>query len=297
MKHIVPISGGKDSQATAIWCRNHIQGELTYVFNDTGWEHEKTYHHLLYLQECMNIEIIVLTNKKYPAGMVDLVRKKGRFPSTMARFCTEELKTKPMIDFILEQNDDMIVYQGIRAEESKNRAKMEMAEDYFRYYFEPIWVDEGTGIGKFRDYRRREVKYFAEFYKTIVMRPIFKWKVNQVFDYIKEYGQTVNPLYFTGVKRVGCYPCVMCQLAEVKIIAQNDPERLDEIADIETEVDMTFFPIDYIPERFCSKPVVRKDGVPAKAPLIEDVKKYVYDANQLEIFEAPACQSIYNICE
>lgn len=296
MKHIVPISGGKDSQATALWCRDHINAELIYVFNDTGWEHIKTYEHLLYLQECMNIEIIVLTNKRYPNGMVDLVRKKGRFPSTMARFCTEELKTKPMIDFILEQNDDMIIYQGIRAEESKNRAKMEMAEDFFRHYFEAYSFDE-SGKGKYRDYRRKEVKYFAEFYKTIVMRPIFKWTVDAVFEYISSHNQKVNPLYYTGVKRVGCYPCIMCGLGEVKIIAQNDPSRLDEIADIENEVETTFFPIDYIPERFCSKPVTRKDGVPAKAPLIEDVKKYVYDANQIEIFDAPTCQSVYNICE
>lgn len=297
MRHIVPISGGKDSQATALWCRQNINAELTYVFNDTGWEDKKTYEHLLYLQENMGIEILVLTNKKYPGGMIDMVRKKGRFPSTKARFCTEELKTKPMIDFILEQNSDLMIYQGIRAEESTNRGKMALTEDFFRYYFEPYDVDEETGKPKYRDYRRTEIKYHAEFYKTIVVRPIFKWTAGQVFSYIFSFKQKINPLYYTGVTRVGCYPCIMCQHGEMKIIAENNPERIAEIAQYEKEVDTTFFPIDYIPERFCSRPVVRRDGTPAKAPLIGDVAKYVYDENQLEMFERPKCQSIYTICE
>ncbi len=47
---------------------------------------------------------------------------KGRFPSTMARFCTVELKVRPMFDQIyvpiFEAGDKVISWQGIRANES-----------------------------------------------------------------------------------------------------------------------------------------------------------------------------------
>src|SRR5579884_608825 len=49
--HVVSISGGKDSQATAIIClRNHPDDDIHLVFCDTGNEHELTYAHLDYLE-------------------------------------------------------------------------------------------------------------------------------------------------------------------------------------------------------------------------------------------------------
>lgn len=51
---------------------------------------------------------------------------KGRFPSTMARFCTVELKVRPMFDQIyvpiFEAGDKVISWQGIRANESLRRS-------------------------------------------------------------------------------------------------------------------------------------------------------------------------------
>ncbi len=51
---------------------------------------------------------------------------KGRFPSTMARFCTVELKVRPMFDQIyvpiFEAGDKVISWQGTRANESLRRS-------------------------------------------------------------------------------------------------------------------------------------------------------------------------------
>jgi glutaredoxin len=67
---------------------------------------------------------VKISSKKYN-GMFDMVEKKKRFPSPKARFCTEELKVKPMIDFILDTlSEDFITIQGIRKDESAARSKM-----------------------------------------------------------------------------------------------------------------------------------------------------------------------------
>ena len=58
--------------------------------------------------------------------MVDLAKRK-RFPSTTARFCTEELKIYPMVDFILTLEDHVIVVDGIRADESEKDLKCSLS--------------------------------------------------------------------------------------------------------------------------------------------------------------------------
>lgn len=96
-----------------------------------------TYEYIKYLEEKTGHKFIFLKSKKYD-GLIDLARKKKRFPSSQRRFCTSELKSIPMIDYILDNvKDDFIVVQGIRAAESENRAKMESQCNYFKYYLQP----------------------------------------------------------------------------------------------------------------------------------------------------------------
>jgi 3'-phosphoadenosine 5'-phosphosulfate sulfotransferase (PAPS reductase)/FAD synthetase len=102
MKNIIQVSGGKDSTATLLWA---IEKGLTFqaVFCDTGWEAEETYQYLNDLETALNIEIIRLKPK---LDFVQLAKKKKRFPSTKARFCTVELKIVPFIDWLLLQKGE-----------------------------------------------------------------------------------------------------------------------------------------------------------------------------------------------
>jgi len=135
------VSGGKDSQATAIWClKNNIKP--LFLFCDTEWEDVVTYDFINEFEKKLGQKIIRLTSM----GFEKLALKKKRFPSTKGKFCTEELKVKPMIDFILEQKANITIYQGIRWEESTNRAGMQKSDEYFRYYFEPYKI-----TGRFDD--------------------------------------------------------------------------------------------------------------------------------------------------
>jgi hypothetical protein len=118
----------------------------------------------------------------------------------------------------------------------------------------------------------------------------------------------------------------MCGHGEIRLIATKYPERIAVIRELEEEAQTTFFPFEYIPERYCTKVVMHRvdedemspkevadyvqigemkedeDGrfvmVPKRCPTIDNVVKYVNaNAGQQGFFEAPKCQSVYSICE
>lgn len=114
MKILVSFSGGKDSQACLIQAfKQYGGGNLTAVFCDTGWEHPDTYKHVNDVCLQMGVRLITLKSKY---DFVSLAVHKKRFPSTNARFCTSELKMKPMIDYVLSLKESCIIIQGSEPE-------------------------------------------------------------------------------------------------------------------------------------------------------------------------------------
>jgi len=351
MIHIVKFSGGKDSLATLVATILAVkatqQGDIRIVFCDTGWEHPDTYAYLTYIEEKVGIPIITVRNPKYPKGMPDLVRARKRFPALKARFCTDELKVRPGIDYVLSQQDDVTVYQGVRADESPSRAMLKREDEYFRYYFEPVkyrstyqkqikalllrigkskavagQVDfEGVDLHEelrrlqqlhelhkkpvYHSYRTKEVKAWCEQYTADVVRPVLRRTAEEVISYCINQGYKLNPLYYRGAKRVGCYPCINSRLSEVAYIAENDPWRIDEIDELEQEVGSgsAFFSNDKIPKaHHTSQWASKKD--PAKTNsvnYIHDVVRYAQgNKDQAELLDkatVAGCISHYNICE
>lgn len=298
MKIIVQFSGGKDSLATLIYAsKTYGIKNILAVFCDTGWEHELTYLHIKEVIKKVGVELVVLKSKKYK-DFTDLAVKKKRFPSTKARFCTEELKTKPMIDFILDQKDNLIILQGIRSDESANRALMTKQCTYFRYYYEPYGKDK-KGKDKYHTYRKKEIIIWRKEWSDDVIRPVFDWTAQQVIDYIISNGFKPNPLYYKGMSRVGCFPCIMCRKQEIKQISDFFPERVELLKENEKLVGRTFFPPNYIPEKFMTRV---DEATGKKVPTIENVIDYVNrkDAQMNLLGEEKGddrCMSFYGICE
>lgn len=142
---------------------------------------------------------------------LDLCIWKGRFPSTKARFCTQELKVNPLRMFfqpIVDRGDTVISWSGERAEESLARSK------------KPV----------------KEVLIKGEKSNAYVYRPILRWTEQMCFDKLKEHGIEPNPLYAQGFNRVGCFPCVMCRKSEIKRIADQYPEVFERLKEWETVV-------------------------------------------------------------
>ena len=290
MKTIVTFSGGKDSLAALLWIRNNFTKNFTTVFCDTGWEHPLTYKYIKHVKEILNLDLVVLKSKKYD-GMIDLVKKKSRFPSSQRRFCTSELKSIPTIDYLLDIiNDDFIIIQGIRAAESESRSKMAAQCNYFKYYLEPYKQDK-KGKDVFHSYRRKEILSFCKKHATDVWRPVFNWTAQKTIDYIVENGLEPNPLYKMGFKRVGCFPCIMSANTEIYQITQRFPERITEIAQYEKECNSSFFSPDSMPKS-CYK---------GRYPLITDVARYVKNKHATGTlfgeYQPTSCISYYGLCE
>ena len=304
MKIIVQYSGGKDSQATLIHAAKIYGAQnIEAVFCDTKWENPITYKHIKETTKQLGVKLTILTSKKIN-GMIGLVAKKGRFPSTKARFCTEELKVKPFIDYLLDQvKDNVLVYQGIRKDESDSRSKMNKICRLFKYYIEPYKVKNNKKI--YHTYRKKEVLQFIKKYDDSVSRPFFNFTAQQVIDYIIENGQVPNPLYKKGFKRVGCFPCIMATQQEVKQIQRYFPTKLEEIIALEEKFSTSFFNPTYIPKRCCSKESIAKKGLKRgeiiKYPTTTDVVNYINGKNAtIDLFDPDSqqsCMSVYQLCE
>lgn len=296
MKILVFYSGGKDSQACLIKAvKDYGSDKIQAVFCDTGWENELTYTHIQETTKKLNVELVILKSKKYD-GFIDMSKQKGRFPSTKARFCTEELKSKPSIDYVLGLNDHSIVIQGIRKDESFSRSKMEDQCSYFNFYFQPYGFDK-NGNPKFHTYRKKEVLEYCKKYNCDVLRPIFYWTAQETIDYIKDNNQLPNPLYYQGFSRVGCFPCIMARHHEIKRIISVNPSVIEIIKQHEEDIGRTFFPPNYIPSQFTTG--IDESG--RKFTTMVDVEKYLKAKDQSELLYEDhggfSCMSYYGLCE
>lgn len=297
MKVIVSFSGGKDSQACLIQaCKEFGAKNIEAVFCDTGWEHHLTYEHVKNVTDKLSVKLVTLKSKV--GGFEELCKRTKWFPDTQHRMCTVQLKIQPMIDYIITQDEDVVIIQGIRAAESASRSKMPCSADYFSEYFD-------TKKGSL--YRKNDVREWCKNHKATVERPMIGMSAQEIIDYILDNGQKPNPLYNQGASRVGCYPCIYARLSEVKNM-RHDLAYVLRVVKLEEQVNRlrieargnkgnpaSLFAKGKIPTRFCKK---YGKGIPA----FEDVIAYVSrDDAQMDMFEPDegySCMSIYHgLCE
>lgn len=113
-RHILSLSGGKDSTALAIHMRDRVP-EMEYVFCDTGEELRETYRYLDQIEAFLGKRIIRL-NSKASFDHWRIVFG-GYLPSPRMRWCTRMLKLRPFEEFI--GVNPVISYVGIRADEDR----------------------------------------------------------------------------------------------------------------------------------------------------------------------------------
>jgi 3'-phosphoadenosine 5'-phosphosulfate sulfotransferase (PAPS reductase)/FAD synthetase len=121
VRHVLGISGGKDSAALAIYMKQKFPNvEMEYYTCDTGKELEETYRLIDALEGYLGKKIIRLTaTKDSPEDPFDHYLKMygGFLPSSNARWCTKVLKLVPFEQFV--GNDPVISYVGIRGDEDR----------------------------------------------------------------------------------------------------------------------------------------------------------------------------------
>ena len=143
------------------------------------------------------------------------------FPSSMARFCTSDLKTDPIWKVIRNAGDFPIVVNcvGIRAEESPKRSK-KIAE-------------RGTlNLNKKNTNSKRQAFDYW---------PIADWTIDQVWSEIEAKGQARHPAYDAGNERLSCVFCIFGSRGDLARGKAARPELFKKFEDLETDVRGTMF--------------------------------------------------------
>ena len=122
VRHVLGISGGKDSTALAIYLKTKfpdLSNQVEYYFADTGKELPETYQLLDELQSFLGKQIIHLEANSSHKNAFDhyLDVYNGYLPSSMARWCTKKLKLEPFETWV--GNDQVLSYVGIRGDEDR----------------------------------------------------------------------------------------------------------------------------------------------------------------------------------
>jgi len=169
VRHILSLSGGKDSTALALYMRDRVP-EMEYVFCDTQKELKETYRYLEKLGIHLEKDIIRITPD---IGFDDLLSQRRNFlPSPQIRWCTEYLKIKPFEKYI--GDGQVIMYVGIRADESHRKGYISTKSNIqSRFPFIDdgirlpdvmrILLDSGLGLPEYYQWRSRSGCYFCFF--------------------------------------------------------------------------------------------------------------------------------------
>lgn len=209
---LLSVSGGKDSTALALYLLD-LGIPFTPLFCDTGWEHELTYEYIRgplsrkigEVQFLRNESLVTSNPEEY--GMVARILKYNLFPSGRIKWCTNELKLMSYraycVNLFLKERKLPISLTGVRGEESARRSSFGYVEEQ----------DEATQI-----------------------RPILKWSEDDVVEIHRKHGFPPNPLYLKGLSRVGCFPCIYTNKADLKKVADLAPERIDFLENLESRV-------------------------------------------------------------
>ena len=187
MRHVLGISGGKDSAALAIYMRDRIS-EMEYFFTDTGAELPEVYDYLDRLEAYLGKPIARLSSDRTFDHLLKNMHN-GFLPSPRTRWCTRELKLKPFEKWV--GDDEVSSYIAIRADEPRDGYVSTKPN------IRPVFPFKDAGIDK-----------------------------AAVFKILENSGVGI-PAYYKWRSRSGCYFCFFQQKNEWLGLAQEHPELFE----------------------------------------------------------------------
>ena len=170
-RHIVSLSGGKDSTALAIYLRDYIP-QLEYIFCDTHKELPETYEYLDKLEAFLGRTIERLNPQRGFDHWLEMYG--GMLPSAQVRWCTRKLKIEPFEAFV--GNDQIWSYIGIRADEDRSgyistKPNITPVYPYKEHGLvladvERILHESGIGLPSYYEWRQRSGCTFCYFQRA-----------------------------------------------------------------------------------------------------------------------------------
>lgn len=201
-RHVLGISGGKDSAALAIYIKEtypEIHNKMEYFFTDTGAELQEVYDFLDKLEAYLGKEIIRLNSEKtFEEWLEDYNQY---LPSPRQRWCTRAMKIKPFEEFI--GLDPVVSYIGIRADENREGyiSQKETIKPVFPFIIDGLIKDD----------------IFKILEDTVGIPEYYKWR-----------------------SRSGCYFCFFQQQREWLGLKRNHPELFEKAKSFENRVRKKF---------------------------------------------------------
>jgi len=163
-RHILALSGGKDSAALAVYMREkYPEMPLEYVFTDSGHELPETYAYLEKLRAILNIDITTIKPKKNFEYWLKYFN--GVLPSANNRWCTRLLKLKPYEEWLSQNCKGAVIYSyvGLRADEDREGYRSTVDNFYSVHPF----MDDGITL--------EDVKQILNSY-NIGLPEYYKWR-------------------------------------------------------------------------------------------------------------------------
>ena len=232
-RHILSLSGGKDSTALAIHMRDKVP-EMEYIFCDTGEELKETYEYLDQVEAYLGKKIKRLNDR---AGFEHWLKVFGGYlPGPRMRWCTKMLKLKP---FEKEIGDNQITsYVGIRADEDrigyisgKDNIKTvyPFKEDGIDYNgVLRILRDSGIGMPPYMNWGRTHSGcYFCFFQKKIEWVRLLE-KYPDDFEKAQNYEKISNEMGKTFTWIEGLPLSELCKPENIKKIKEQHKIRAEQ---------------------------------------------------------------------
>jgi hypothetical protein len=172
-RHLLLLSGGKDSTALALYMRDRYpEIDVEYVFCDTQQELPETYDYLAKIGSCLGKSVIRLRAEEGDRAFEHHLKMFGNYlPSPGMRWCTKKLKIEPFEQFLGE--DPAYLYIGIRADEPREGYISTKPNVIPRYPFKDdgivredvmeILESNGVGLPTYYEWRSRSGCYFCFF--------------------------------------------------------------------------------------------------------------------------------------
>ena len=114
MKHVIGLSGGKDSTALALRLMEVEPREYELICNATGNELPEMVEHWAKLERMLGLPIKRVGHTTDLYGLIDEMQM---LPNFRARWCTRILKIEPTIKYFESLPEGPTLYVGLRADE------------------------------------------------------------------------------------------------------------------------------------------------------------------------------------
>lgn len=196
VRHILGLSGGKDSSALAVFMRQQYpELDIEYFFCDTHKELPETEEYLDRIESRLSIKITRLEAERGFDHWLDVYG--GMLPSPRARWCTKQMKILPLEKWV--GDDEVVSYIGIRADENR--------DGYIstKPTIKPVFPFKEHGLVK-----------------------------ADIFQLLEDSGIGL-PHYYKWRSRSGCFFCFFQRKYEWVLLAQEHPDLFAEAVRYEKE--------------------------------------------------------------